>query len=839
MKFLERHPKISFIYMGARDFFEHPFRTLWRGSAGSVGGIKGLGLWLWHALTAAALYLWAAAKAHRMGLYWVGVAVAAVAVLLTVTFCGAMIYIDGKMAPVARPDQIVYLRQGWGDAANSQDRVDYYYSPQGAFVHNLRYDWMAKLERPWQSDRFADAHFMRSYGFIVDEAETSANPGRLPVGFAPRYDPAFGGGEMMLDLTCAACHTGELQIVKDGIRSAVRIDGGSGHHDFTTVKPGRFAADLFASLTATYFNPLKFRRFARTVLMQDNTWGNWRKLHGNLGDVLWDILVQAVRERRRGVYPIEEGFGRTDGLGRILNTAFAVNLDFENYHVANAPVSYPFIWEIPWFNWVQYTGSVRQPMARNIGEAMGTGARYYLRNPYGQPLPASERFDASLKIANLNNIERLIRRLTPPCWPEDLFGKIDQDKATQGADLFHNKFKCVHCHGPIDAPNILTAAEAPFKLAAKNPALREGPQPMVVVNAPPVSHLVKPLHWIVQSLSVEDIGTDPTSALNFVRYRIDLSKSGMSADEVRTELTPYYTVNYGRQVEFYVNLVNSLQMEKPDAPSNPFLSAGQNTRDVAALAICKMAPPIPAYDTGNGPGELPVPLAPLTKEQKEYLGDPTTETACAGLAHLIQIGVAGYLNENVGGVQLNQVSMGAALNYLITLVRKRAYQDLGIMGQDRVWERNTWDGYAQLDTPTVKPQYQARPLAGVWATPPFLHNGSVPSLYELFLPAYRRSKQFYRRQPLFDPRAIGLYSDSSEKGAFLFDTALPGNSNSGHEFRNGYRPWKAGDPPSYGVIGPEMTDDERWAIIEYLKVRRDRADAVCPEEKFVHPEKKK
>ena len=47
-------------------------------------------------------------------------------------------------------------------------------------------------------------------------------------------------------------------------------------------------------------------------------------------------------------------------------------------------------------------------------------------------------------------------------------------------------------------------------------------------------------------------------------------------------------------------------------------------------------------------------------------------------------------------------------------------------------------------------------------------------------------------------------------------TAIPGNWNSGHEFRNGYT-----GKPEHGVIGPELSDPERYAIIEYLKVRQD------------------
>ena len=38
--------------------------------------------------------------------------------------------------------------------------------------------------------------------------------------------------------------------------------------------------------------------------------------------------------------------------------------------------------------------------------------------------------------------------------------------------------------------------------------------------------------------------------------------------------------------------------------------------------------------------------------------------------------------------------------------------------------------------------YRARPLNGVWATAPYLHNGSVPSLYWMLKPAAERPTQF-------------------------------------------------------------------------------------------------
>ena len=58
----------------------------------------------------------------------------------------------------------------------------------------------------------------------------------------------------------------------------------------------------------------------------------------------------------------------------------------------------------------------------------------------------------------------------------------------------------------------------------------------------------------------------------------------------------------------------------------------------------------------------------------------------------------------------------------------------------------------------------------------------------------------------------------------MFDTSKDGNHNTGHEFNAGYKPWKEGDPPAHGLIGPLLTPDERLAIIEHLKVRNDDLD---------------
>jgi hypothetical protein len=138
-----------------------------------------------------------------------------------------------------------------------------------------------------------------------------------------------------------------------------------------------------------------------------------------------------------------------------------------------------------------------------------------------------------------------------------------------------------------------------------------------------------------------------------------------------------------------------------------------------------------------------------------------------------------------------------------------------------------YNGYGAIDLPQVKLVYKARPLAGVWATAPYLHNGSVPTLYEMLIPADQRRKKFFVGRKEFDPVRVGLYAEPLAKNGFWFDTSIPGNLNIGHEFRAGYREYHPGDPPSHGVIGPELTEDERWAIIEYLKIHTDDDAPVC------------
>jgi len=128
-------------------------------------------------------------------------------------------------------------------------------------------------------------------------------------------------------------------------------------------------------------------------------------------------------------------------------------------------------------------------------------------------------------------------------------------------------------------------------------------------------------------------------------------------------------------------------------------------------------------------------------------------------------------------------------------------------------------GFRELPGPRPQERsYKAAPRDGVWAEGPYLHNGSVPNLYEMLIPAAQRTKKFYVGRD-FDPIKVGV-DTSGNSGKFLLDTTLEGNSNAGHSFENG--------PLGNGIIGPLLTDEERWALVEYLKSIPEEEGRVTP-----------
>ena len=99
--------------------------------------------------------------------------------------------------------------------------------------------------------------------------------------------------------------------------------------------------------------------------------------------------------------------------------------------------------------------------------------------------------------------------------------------------------------------------------------------------------------------------------------------------------------------------------------------------------------------------------------------------------------------------------------------------------------------------------YKARPLNGIWATAPYLHNGSVANLWQLLTPDDQRLKQFWVGSRQFDPFNVGFITDKGlSKLSVLTKTGeiQQGNSNRGH---------------NYGTV---LSVSKKRQLIEYLKM---------------------
>lgn len=119
------------------------------------------------------------------------------------------------------------------------------------------------------------------------------------------------------------------------------------------------------------------------------------------------------------------------------------------------------------------------------------------------------------------------------------------------------------------------------------------------------------------------------------------------------------------------------------------------------------------------------------------------------------------------------------------------------------WWNNGWFGQSDASSQFVPTNsYIAPPLDGVWATAPYLHNGSVPNLETLLnsssRPAYW-SRDF--DNPNYDMEAVGweYQVETAGGGKQIYDTTLPGYSNEGHYY------------------GDVLDAEQRAALIEYLK----------------------
>ncbi len=622
----------------------------------------------------------------------------------------------------------------------------------------LPYDFFLVL-RQANGKPFRDSENMNNrYRYLVRKP-TFNNPDGLPIGMVKdNYQ-----GRNFMGFTCSACHTGQINYNGTGIR----IDGAPAMSDMDTFltdlgtalrraqAPGpvhdAFIHDVLA-LKGDYssadavtkdLDEYAMRLTAYRVINKSDTHYGFARLDAfgriynqvleyvaNVHDVE-TILGELVQEGRiseadidkggdgsiKAVLkdldrkPVLNGADRDKLMARLItNLSLKQVLYFRNkmFNAPNAPVSYPFLWDIPQHDYVQWNGIASNaglgPIGRNTGEVIGVfGSMNWSRSDHwtlagvfsGQGLFNAHpiNFSSSVDVHNLALIEDKLKSLRSPVWPQGILPKLDPAKVARGGVVFEKY--CAACHANIN---------------------RSADDRRIVA------------HMSAQT----DLGTDPQMAVNSAAY------AGYSGILRNT----YVTVGPG-----------------------PILINKQSP--VAAL---------------------------LTKSTMGVVATPDSDKWWGRrFAEWLYDVIFSLRNNNI------QASM----------------------------KNGNYDPDTTAEPLNSIMAYKGRALDGIWATAPYLHNGSVPNLYSLLLPTpkpgdppgmkYRPAK-FMTGSREFDPVNVGFKTDGY--AGFPFLTSQLGNSNAGHEY--GTRDAKDEDgnvikDKDGNVAYPALTEQQRWDLVEYLK----------------------
>jgi hypothetical protein len=611
------------------------------------------------------------------------------------------------------------VKQGW----NQGQRSSWYQATQGSRL--MPQSWARALEKADSQELFFTDPNLSQYRFLPLPGSRSG----LPVGFAVDEQDAsqlsytnltwYNGQratEPWIGLNCSACHT--ARFTYQGQETTV--DGGPSLLDFQGFIDGVDAA--MAATDPRLPDHSKWDRFAARVLNGRDTPAN-RTL---LRTAFLSLLAFYQDNARLNATPLRYGYGRLDAVGHILNKVAQLAVYETNPRVratpnpADAPVNYPFLWDIYRHSRLQWNGivasnriNIRGPshyldvgaLGRNTGEVIGVFGDVVLRSgsfPHG--------FRSSVRTENLNSLEEVLRHLQPPAWPAN-FPALNPNRVREGQELFESR-GCSSCHGPQPPGTPMPSGDTVFNVdmvALTRAGNRPNPN-----------------------------NTDPWMACNAITYtsaaaKLEGTRSGYIRGEPLAEEPPVATMLSASVIGTIIGDWREVVM-----------SAGRIFLGIERLPRVEGAE------------------APVSPEEAR----------------------AGRL-------------------------------DICFRANDVPREAGATPPFA----------YKARPLQGIWATAPYLHNGSVPTLYDLLLPPAQRPACFYTGTREYDPLVVG-YRTAADTGVpnatctppatpaapntrdvrpgpgnlFLFTATGNGNSNEGHD---------------YGV--GRLTEEQRLALLEYLK----------------------
>ncbi|CAA7612630.1 conserved hypothetical protein [Magnetospirillum sp. LM-5] len=350
---------------------------------------------------------------------------------------------------------VMKVNQGWNN-----DEADWYYNlSQGSRI--AHYDLVVNLEQPKSFDRFLAGGLVR-YGYLP-AVSAKWNSDNLPIGFAKdqpdQFKPAWFG------MTCAACHTNRIRYQG----REIQIDGAPALADL-----GGFLRDLQAALAETVSDSGKFDRMSFRMLGAAPSNRAKQALKARLkenADRVAVILKNSSSE--------SWGHGRTDAFGMIFNRVTGVDLRYDaNEKAADAPVSYPHLWDTGRFNWVQWNAAVPnrtsfEKLGRNAGEVLGVFGDAALK----KPSLLHDYYDSTVRVRNLGAMEVLVEKLTSPRW-RDAIGPIDAKLAGRGGNIYAEK--CMSCHALLTDPSApIEVVTIPMDQVGTDPTMNQNATRMV------------------------------------------------------------------------------------------------------------------------------------------------------------------------------------------------------------------------------------------------------------------------------------------------------------------------------------------------------------------------
>ena len=563
------------------------------------------------------------------------------------------------------------LEQAWNDDI----RAKFWFTSQGSRI--MPYTWFTWLEQADNQHLFRDALHMEELRYLPMEA-SNLNPAGLPIGFA--LDKDKKNGTAWVGLTCAACHTNQL----DYQDTKILIEGAPTLANFVL-----FYHRLVRALNTTHQDDEKFKRFANRVLGTHYSETHFTELRAQLQNVAFKASQREQVNSLPASYSKDfTSYARLDAFGNIQNagTAFALH-DLNNKNIPNAPVSYPFIWGTHQSDVVQWNASapntaVIGPLVRNMGEVVGVFGGLSIEEAawWERLVGIKVKYTSSVDMLGLGHLESWVKTLRSPQWPDQYLPPVDEAKVAKGKILY--QAKCVECHHVISREN-----EGDLYISVKT--------------------------------QVSDVGTDPGTAWNAANNR-----------------------------------ANTLILE---GVKDKILLGSRFDKTAAAIDI-----PV------NGVVGL-------------VLNDPLKALK------------AGRIPEKDNDFTLFEAKQSDDEKSLIERLKEYISQQKNIASTRlKALKINKYKGLV----------YKARPLNGIWATAPYLHNGSVPTLWGLLQTPDARPVKFRVGSREFDPVNVGYSTDLGPSFFNVLDddgNVIPGNANSGHTY------------------GTQLTNVDKWALVEYMK----------------------